>query len=123
MGGLVERLEAAAAEAIDRGAAGGARQAGEQADDAADVEPLLLLLLRIAEDDVFDRRRVDAGPLDEGLDHRRGKIVGAHVAKDAALGVGPPDRGPAAVNDHWSFHGVGISLMSGIEILGNANLR
>ena len=104
VGRLVDRLQAAAAEAVDRRAADAAWQAGQQRHDSADVEPLLLLLLRVAEHDVFDRRRIDAGSLDERLHHRRGEIVGANVAKDAPLGVSPPDGRPAAVNDHWSFH-------------------
>jgi hypothetical protein len=108
---LVQRLQTAAAEAIDRGAADGARQAGQQGDDPANIKALFFLLLGVAEDDVFNRRGIDAGPLDDGANDRGGEIVGTNVAKDAALRMGPPNRRPAAVNDYWSFHGVGISLL------------
>ncbi len=53
---LGERLQAAAAKAIDRRPAGFDRQTGHQSHGARHVEPLLALLLRIAEHDVFDRR-------------------------------------------------------------------
>ena len=65
--GLVDGLQARAAQAVDRRAAGVRRQPGHQADDAGDVEPLLALLLRVAQHDVFDLGRIDAGALDERL--------------------------------------------------------
>ena len=68
------------------------RQPGHQADGAGDVEPLLALLLRVAQHDVFDRRRIDAGPLDERAHHRHGQVVGADVAKDALLRMSPANR-------------------------------
>ena len=77
---------------------------GHQADGAGDVEPLLALLLRVAEDDVFDRGRIDAGPLDERADHGDGQVVGADVAKDALLRMGPANRRAAAIDNDGGFH-------------------
>ena len=109
---LGERLQAAAAEAIDRRAA---RLDGEPAirpTVAGDVEPLLALLLRVAEHDVFDLGRIDAGPLDERADHRHGEIVGADVAKDALLRVRPANRRATAINNDGVLH----SSISSIRI-------
>ena len=75
-----------------------------QPDRAGDVESLLALLLRVAEHDVFDRGRVDAGPLDQRADHGDGQIVGADVAKDALLRMRAADRRATAINDNGSFH-------------------
>ena len=90
--GLVDGLQARAAQAIDRRAAGVRRQAGHQPHDAGGVHALLALLLGIAQHDVFDFGRVDAGALDEGFDHLHGQVVGADLAKDALVLVGPANR-------------------------------
>ena len=103
---LVERLQARAAEAIDRRAAGFHRQAGHQRDRAGGVEALLALLLRVAQHDVFDFAGVDAGSLDQRADDVHGQIVGPHVAEHALLLVGPADRRAHAVDDHGVFHGL-----------------
>ena len=101
---LGERLQAAAAQAIDRRPAGLDRQPGHQADGAGDVESLLALLLRVAEHDVFDRGRIDAGALDERAHHGDGQIVGADVAKHALLRMGPANRRAATIDNDGGFH-------------------
>ncbi len=101
---LVDRLQAGAAQAVDGRAAGVRRQARHQPHDAGGVHALLALLLRIAEHDVFDFGRVDAGALDEGLDDRHGQVVGADVAKDALVFVGPANGRSHAIDNHGAFH-------------------
>ena len=101
---LGERLQAAAAQAIDGRAARLDRQPGHQADRAGDVEPLLALLLRVAEDDVFDRGRIDAAALDERAHHGDGQVVGADVAKDALLRMSPANRRATGINNNGGFH-------------------
>ncbi len=64
VGRLVDRLQAAAAQAVDGGAPDARGQSGEQADDAADVEPLFALLLAAAEHHVLDGRGIDARAVD-----------------------------------------------------------
>ena len=73
-------------------------------DDAGGVEPLLALLLGVAQHDVFDLVGVDAGALDQGLDHLHGQVVGADVAKDPLLFVGPANRRADAIDNHGAFH-------------------
>ena len=101
---LVQRLQAAAAETIDRRAAGLDGEAGHQADHASDIKSLFALLLRVAEHDVFDGRGIDAGALDERADDGHGEIVGADVAKDALLRVSAANRRAAAINYNGGFH-------------------
>ena len=102
---LGERLQTAAAESIDGRPARLDGDARHQADRAGDVQPLLALLLRVAEHDVFDRGRVDAGPLDERADDGDGEVVGANVAKDALLRMRSANRRATTINDDGSFHG------------------
>ena len=87
---LVEGLQAGAAQAIDRRAAGLRGQPGHQADDAGHVEPLLALLLRVAEHDVFDLGGIDAGALDERLARpaRPGRRSGRRERRPSPRGPG-----------------------------------
>jgi hypothetical protein len=112
---LVDRLQAAAAQAIDGRPADAGGQPGDQADDARDVETLLALLLRIAKDHVLNRRGINACALDQRSNDRRGQVVRPHIAKHAALGMRPADRGATAINDNGSFHVVD-TFPSGISI-------
>src|SRR5207245_2372537 len=61
---LVDRLEAGAAQAVDRRPAHLDRQAGDQSRHAGNVVALLALLLDTAPVDVLDVARRDAGPLE-----------------------------------------------------------
>jgi hypothetical protein len=104
VGRLVESLQAAAAQAVDRGASGRCRQPGEQAHNPANVETLFPLLLRAAEDDIFDDRWVDLRALNKRGNDGSGEIVGPHVAKHAALRMCSADRSAATVDDDGGFH-------------------
>ena len=85
----VDRLHRRAAEAVDRRGGDALRQAGEKADQAGDVQPLLALGEGAADDQVLDRLRVDAGALDQRGDHLRRQIVG-------------PDAGEAPLCAGWN---------------------
>ena len=92
MSGLVDRLQARTAKPVDRGGGRGAGQAGHQRHGPGDVEALLALLLRIAEDHVFDLagsmppRSITASTTDR-------QVVAADVAKDPFLFVGARPMG------------------------------
>jgi hypothetical protein len=104
VGGLVDRLQAAAAKTVDRRAADAAGQAGEQRDNAADVKTLLALLLGIAKHDVFNDRGVDARALNHCTYHGGREIIRAHVTKDAALRVSATNGRATAINYDRNFH-------------------
>ena len=89
---------------IDRRAARLDGHACHQPDRPGDIQPLLALLLRVAEHDVFDHRRVDARPLHERAHHRDGEVVGADIAKDTLLRMRPPNRRPTTINNNSSLH-------------------
>ena len=82
---LDDRLEAGAAQPVDRLAGDLDRQPGEERGHAADVAVVLARLVRRAEDDVVDRRGVDPGALDERADDVRRQVVGPHVLQRAAV--------------------------------------
>jgi len=92
MRSLIERLQARAAQAVDRRTAGLGRQAGHQRHAAGDIESLLALLLGVAQHDVFDLMRIDAAALDHGLDDGDGQVVAADVAENSLILVRPADR-------------------------------
>src|SRR5690606_28167299 len=77
------------------------RESREQRPDPGDVAVVFAGLVRVAEDDVFDTRRVDAGALDRRLHHESGEVVGADAGQRAA---GPPERGADGVVDERSGH-------------------
>ncbi len=104
MGRLIQGLQTGTAQAVDRRAAGVHRQARHHGHGAGDVQPLLALLLRIAEDYVFDFFRVDAAALHQGFDDRHGQIVAAHVAVHALLLAGAADGSADCGDDDGAFH-------------------
>ena len=86
--GVGNRLEAGRAEAVHRDRGCGDRHAGAKACDARDVQPLLGLGHRAAEDDVFDVGRLDARRAVQRLrDDRRGHLVGPHGLERAVGGA------------------------------------
>ena len=80
MGRRVDRLEPGAAQAVDRQPADLDREAGEEQGHPRDVAVVLAGLVRAAEDDVLDERRVHAGAIHEGAQDGGGEIVGADTA-------------------------------------------
>ena len=79
--GLVHRLEPRRAEPVDGDAGDLDRQAREERRHARGVAVVLARLVRRAEVDVADGRRVDAGALDRGADRVGGEVVGAHAGE------------------------------------------
>jgi hypothetical protein len=104
MGRLVERLQAAAAQPIDRGARDSRRQPRDEAHDAANIKSLLPLLLRAAEYDVLNDRGINAGPLDDRSNYRRREVVRPHIPKRAAQRMSAANRRATAINDYGDFH-------------------
>ena len=99
----VDRLHRRAAEAVDGDAGDRQRQVRQQPDQAGDVQPLLALRERAADDDVLDILGLDAGAADQRPDHLRGQIVGAHPGQ-AALAGEMERRAGVARDDgvgHW----------------------
>jgi hypothetical protein len=62
------------------------------------------LLLRIAQEQVFDFGGVDTGALDDGLDHGHGQVVAADIAKDAFFFMRAADGRANPVNNDCVFH-------------------
>ena len=97
LGGERDRLQARRAEAVDRDRRRGDRNAGAQAGDPRDVQALLGLRHRAAEDHVVDLRR-RRGPAraaaPRAIDGRR-ELVGPRAAQRAVrrLADGGPDGG------------------------------
>ena len=68
-------------------------QPGEQHRHPGDVAVVLARLVRAAEDDVLDERRVDAGAVDDRAQDERGEVVGADARQRAAVAAdGRPHR-------------------------------
>jgi hypothetical protein len=65
---------------------------------------LLALLLRVAQHDVFDRRRVDAASFYESAHHSYSQIIGADVSKNALLRMGSANRRAAGIDYYSGFH-------------------
>src|SRR5699024_10541527 len=86
--GVVNGLHGGAAQAVDRVAGDVVRQSGQQRGVAADVHALFLGLLHAAPDDVLDGLGLDRRvALKQRADQRGRQILGAGVAKHAALGA------------------------------------
>ncbi|CAJ5233299.1 Uncharacterised protein [Burkholderia pseudomallei] len=84
--GEADRVHPGAAEAVDRRAGHGVRQAGEQQRHARDVAVVLAGLIRAAVDHVVDGGPVDvAVALDERLERHRAEVVGPHRRQRAAV--------------------------------------
>src|SRR5204863_7393474 len=97
---------ARAALPVDRRPRGLDRQPGEEADHARDVEALLALLVGAAEDDILDRRGIEAPAREERPHAHDAQVVGADVLEDALLRMSLPDGGADSV-DHYDFaHGL-----------------
>ncbi len=105
MGGGDDRLEARSAQPIYRLAGHLDRQAGQQCGQAAHVAVVLARLVRGAQDDVVDARRVDAGSLDEGANDMRRQVIGPDILQGAAVSA---ERGAQAVNDNGSAGGIAV---------------
>ncbi len=113
-GRVVDRLQTRPAQPVDRLAADLRRQAGDEGRHAGDVEALFVLLLDAAPVDVFNQRRPDAGPLQQGAQQVRREVVGAHVAEDALLRVSAADRRSDGLDDDGATH-------DGFPFRGNEN--
>jgi hypothetical protein len=83
--------------------AASAGQAGHQGHRPGDVQALLALLLRIAQHDVFDFGRIDAGAIDQRADDGDGQVVAADVAKDAFSLWARPMGVRTAIDNHGMF--------------------
>ncbi len=101
---LVQRLQARAAQAVDRGAGRGDREIRHQRHVTGRVEALLALLLRVAQHQVFDLGRIDARALDNRLDDGHRQVVAANVAEHALVLVRPANGGPHRIDYDGSFH-------------------
>ena len=78
-------VEARAAQAVDGGGRHARRQAGEQHGHAPDVAVVLAGAVGVAEHDVVDPRRVEAGARASSAAHDvRGEVVRAHAGERAA---------------------------------------
>ena len=92
----VDRLEPGAAQPVDGLTADLDREVRQQQRHPGDVAVVLAGLVRAAEDDVLDERRVDPGPLDDGTQDRRGEVVRADARQRAAVAS---DRGADRLDD------------------------
>ena len=97
MVGLLRR----AALAVDRRGGHVVGQAGQQPRRPRHVEALLAGLGHASADDLLDRRRVDARPLDD-LDLRRAQEVGRPQAREPPVAL--PDRGADRLDDYRLRH-------------------
>ena len=92
-----DRIEAGAAEPVQRHAARRLRQPGEQPRHARDVAIVLARLVGAAVDHILDRPPIDAWiAFDQRPDRVRGEIVGADRREAAAIAS---DRGPDRIAD------------------------
>ena len=82
---LVSSLFPSAAADGRQEAGGPGGQAGEQRGHAGDVSVVLPGLIRAAQIDVLDLRRIDAGALDRSGDGDRGEVVGPDGRERAAV--------------------------------------
>ncbi len=101
---LVQRLQAAPAKPVHGRAGRRRRKSSHQRDDARNVHALLTRLLRVPEDHVLHKIRVDPGSLEESLYAGDGQIVAADISKNAALGVRAADRRSHAIDNDCLVH-------------------
>ena len=104
---LGERLQAAAAQPIDRRPAGLDRQPGHQADRAGDVEPLLALSAACCR---ARRLRSRAGSMPVRSTSARTTATARSSERTSRntpfSGMGPANRRAAAIDDDGVFHGL-----------------
>ena len=93
---LAIACEPGAAEAVHRLPGDLDGQSGEERGHPGHVPVVLARLVRAAEDDVLDRRRVDARAVDDGPDGKRRKVVGSDIPERAAV---PADGGADGADD------------------------
>ena len=87
------------------------RHAGAQARDARDVQPLLGLRHRAAQDHIVDVGGLDAGRAAQRLaDHGRGHLVGPDGPERAVRRLA--DRGACGRNDYCVLHEKSVSSSS-----------
>ena len=96
VGRRVDRLETRAAQPVDGLPADLDREAGEQQRHPGHVAVVLAGLVRAAEDDVLDERRVDARAIDHRAQDRGGEIVGSDARKRTPIAA---DRGAHGLDD------------------------
>src|SRR5437868_2654553 len=104
MRSLRDRLQAAAAQPIHRRPTRFDRQPGHQTNSSRNIEPLLALLLRIAQDHIFNRSRIDAASLNERAHYHHSQVIGADIAKNTLLRMGPANRRATGIDNYGSFH-------------------
>ena len=105
----MDRLHRGAAEAVDGGAGHRERQrAGQHSDEARDVEPLLALGKRAADDEVLHVVGVESGAFDHTSHDLGGEVVGAELHERALAregerraAVGGDDRKAAVGRAAW----------------------
>ena len=85
------------------------RQPGVERRDPADRRRLAVRVA-LAEDDVVDRARLDAGPGQQRADDGGGQLGRGHVAEDAAVAA---HRGAQRLADHDVAQGSGHTALHG----------
>jgi hypothetical protein len=96
VGRRVDRLEARAAQPVDRESGDLDRQARQQERHPGHVPVILAGLVGAAEDDVLDDRGVDLRPLDDRPDDERRQVVRPDARQHATI---PPERRPDRIDD------------------------
>ena len=95
----VDRLHRRSAEAVDGGARHRDRQrSGQQCDEACDVESLLALGERAADDEILHVVGIEPGAFDDAAHHLRREVVGAELHERALAREG--ERRTAVGRDH-----------------------
>ncbi len=101
-GGEVNRLLAGSALPVDRHAGHGLRPPGGQQGSAADVHRLLAGLHDATPDHVVDEAGINAGLLDQSVEHLRGQVGGVDAGQaSVALSDGRTNR----LDDDCFSHG------------------
>ncbi len=94
--GGVDRLEPAATQTIHGQASDLRRQASQQGSHPGNVSIVLTGLVRAAQDDVLDERRVDSRSVEKCPNHGRRQIVRAYASQRPAV---PAERRPQRGDD------------------------
>ncbi len=113
MAGPDDGGEARRAQSIERDPGDRLREPREQSGHSGDVSVVLARLVRGAEIDVLDLRRVDARPLDGRSDRRGCEVVRPDVRQRAAV---PPDGRADGGEDHCATHDPTLSRIALVAV-------
>src|SRR3546814_93736 len=103
-GGQADRRDPAAAEPVERRAAGGHGIARRQRRHAAEVAALPAFLCRSRPDDVIDRRGVERVAIANRREHGRAKMLRVKVRKRALSRLADAARGAGRVDNQGFAH-------------------